>query len=50
MNSVALSHVQAANVKMSSLGFKYVDVKPSLKNLTADFGKIPAKQDDVCCF
>lgn len=35
-------------LKMSTLGYKYVDVEPSLKNLTTNFGRIPEKQDDVC--
>lgn len=34
--------------EMSVLGCSYIDAEPSLKNLTADFGKIPEKQDDVC--
>lgn len=33
---------------MFALGCSYVDAEPSLKNLSADFGKIPEKQDDVC--
>jgi hypothetical protein len=33
---------------MSVLGYSYIDTEPSLKNLSADFGKIPEKQDDVC--
>jgi hypothetical protein len=33
---------------MSVLGCSYIDAEPSLKNLTANFGKIPEKQDDVC--
>lgn len=32
---------------MSTLGYKYVDVEPSLKNLTTNFGRIPEKQDDL---
>lgn len=34
--------------KMSTLGYKYIDVEPSLKNLTINFGRIPEKQHDVC--
>jgi hypothetical protein len=34
--------------KMSTLGYSYIDAEPSLKNLTAAFGKIPEKQDEVC--
>jgi hypothetical protein len=33
---------------MPVLSCSYIDAEPSLKNLTADFGKIPEKQDDVC--
>jgi hypothetical protein len=33
---------------MSTFGCKYVDVEPSLKNLTTNFGRIPEKQSDVC--
>jgi hypothetical protein len=40
--------VLVVDLKMSELGYKFVDVEPSLKNLTADFGKIPDKQNDVC--
>jgi hypothetical protein len=36
------------DLKMAELGYKYIDVEPSLKNLTTNFGKIPEKQDDVC--
>ena len=35
-------------LKMSTLGYKYIDAEPSLKNLTTNFGRIPEKQDDVC--
>ena len=38
----------AVHFKMSKLGYKYIDVEPSLKNLTTNFGRIPEKQDDVC--
>ncbi|XP_021941491.1 DNA-directed RNA polymerase I subunit RPA2 [Zootermopsis nevadensis] len=32
---------------MSFSDFKYIDVEPSLKNLTTDLGRIPQKQDDL---
>jgi hypothetical protein len=35
------------DLKMAELGYNYVDVEPSLKNLTTNFGKIPEKQDAV---
>jgi hypothetical protein len=42
------TYVQTVVFKMSTLGYKYIDVEPSLKNLTTNFGRIPEKQYDVC--
>lgn len=45
---VSRTKVLPVDLKMSKLGDTYIDVKPSLKNLTTNFGRIPEKQDDVC--
>jgi len=42
------TYVTTVDLKMSTLGYKHIDVEPSLKSLTTNFGRIPEKQDEVC--